>query len=459
MQQINRRHLLAGAGAFGTNLLGQTPAARPNIIYVHSHDTGRYIQPYGHAVPTPNLQKLAEEGVLFRQAFCAGPTCSPSRAALLTGQCPHSSGMIGLAHRGFRLNDPKQHLAHTLRVAGYTTVLAGIQHVANGKDVEGLGYDKMLNSGGRAPKVAEAAAGFLKSRPKTPFFLDAGFAETHREYPVPSAKEDERYCLPPAAVPDTPETRHDMAQFKAAARVMDQAVGDILAALEAAGLADNTLVISTTDHGIAFPAMKCNLSDHGMGIMLLMRGPGGFRGGKACDAMISHIDIFPTICDLLGIAHPAWLQGKSLVPLMNGKAKEIHDEVFAEVSYHAAYEPKRAVRTKRWKYTRRFDALTHPNLPNCDDGLSKSVWLEQGWRGQPVAKEELFDLLFDPAEHRNLVAEPAQRGVLTEMRGRLDSWMKRTADPLLHGPVKTPPGAVVNDPEGTSPKEKTVSAG
>ena len=162
MQKINRRQVLAGTGAYGATMLGQTPATRPNILYVHSHDTGRYIQPYGHAVPTPNLQKLAEAGVLFRQAFCAGPTCSPSRAALLTGQCPHSSGMTGLAHRGFRLNDPKQHLVHTLRAAGYTAVLAGIQHVANGKDVESLGYDKMINSGGARTQGRRGGGGIYK---------------------------------------------------------------------------------------------------------------------------------------------------------------------------------------------------------------------------------------------------------------------------------------------------------
>ncbi|NLF01445.1 MAG: sulfatase-like hydrolase/transferase, partial [Anaerolineales bacterium] len=88
---------------------------RPNILYIHSHDTGRYVQPYGHAIATPNIQRLADEGILFRRAFSAAPTCSPSRAALLTGQCAHSSGMLGLAHRGFCLNDVRQHLVHTLR--------------------------------------------------------------------------------------------------------------------------------------------------------------------------------------------------------------------------------------------------------------------------------------------------------------------------------------------------------
>src|SRR5665811_1616277 len=115
---------------------------QPNILYLHSHDTGRYIQPYGYGLRSPNLQRLAETGVTFRQAFCAAPTCSPSRASLLTGQSAHSSGMLGLAHRGFRLNDPSQHLAATLRDAGYETVLAGVQHVTSG-DPEELGYTRV----------------------------------------------------------------------------------------------------------------------------------------------------------------------------------------------------------------------------------------------------------------------------------------------------------------------------
>ena len=122
---------------------------KPNIIYIHCHDAGRYVQPYGYAVPTPNLQRLAEEGVLFRNAFCMGPTCSPSRAALLTGQAPHSAGMHGVTNPnlgGFALNDCKQHLVHTLREAGYTSTLCGFQHVAS--DPEKIGYDHVIETGG-----------------------------------------------------------------------------------------------------------------------------------------------------------------------------------------------------------------------------------------------------------------------------------------------------------------------
>ena len=92
---------------------------QPHILYLHSHDTGRYVQPYGHQVPTPNIQALADQGVLFRQAFCAAPTCSASRACLLTGQYGHSNGMLGLAHRGWSLHDYRQHIVHVLRDAGY----------------------------------------------------------------------------------------------------------------------------------------------------------------------------------------------------------------------------------------------------------------------------------------------------------------------------------------------------
>src|SRR6267142_1776032 len=132
---------------------------RPNILYIHSHDTGRYIQPYGHAIPTPNLQRLAEQGVLFRKAFSAAPTCSPSRAALLTGQSPHSSGMLGLAHLGFALYDYSQHMLHTLRGAGYQSVLVGMQHLVPQRDIAKLGYDLIVDvPDSLAGSVAPAAA-------------------------------------------------------------------------------------------------------------------------------------------------------------------------------------------------------------------------------------------------------------------------------------------------------------
>jgi N-sulfoglucosamine sulfohydrolase len=427
---------------------------RPNILYIHSHDTGRYIQPYGHNIPTPNMQKLAEQGVLFRQNFCGGPTCSPSRACLVTGMWPHSSGMIGLAHRGFALNDYTQHIVHTLHRAGYFSALAGVQHVA--ARPETIGYDEVVPTRNHNVEfVAPAAVERLNQGLQQPFFLSVGFAETHREYHEPGPAEDERYTLPPAPLPNTPATRRDMAAYKASARILDEGIGAVLDALAANGLAENTLVICTTDHGIAFPGMKCNLTDHGMGVLLIMRGPGGFTGGQVNDAMVSHVDLFPTICELAGIEAPKWLQGTSIMPLIRGERDQIHDAIYGEVTYHAAYEPKRAVRTLRFKYIRRFGDRTSPVLPNCDDSLSKDVWLGGGWGEQEMEMESLYDLVFDPNETHNLASDPAMADTLAEMRARLDRWMAETDDPLLHGPVPAPSGARVNDPNGLSPREPT----
>ena len=329
--------------------------SRPNILYIHSHDTGRYIRPYGHAMPTPHFQALAEQGVLFRQAFCANPTCSPSRAALLTGQWPHSCGMLGLAHRGFRLDDYSHHLVQTLKNAGYTTALSGFQHVARlpAADQSEIGYDEIFDTGKNQRATSDAAIAFLNRARDKPFFLDVGYTVTHRSFPEPRPEDDPRYCMPPAPLPDTPETRFDTAAYKTCVRILDTEIGRVLNAIDRAGLADNTLVISTTDHGIAFPMMKCNLTDHGIGVLLIMRGP-GFSGGKVIDGMVSQIDLFPTLCDAIGIDHPDWLQGKSILPLVRGEADEIHEEIFAEINYHSYCDPQRAVRTKKWKYIRHW---------------------------------------------------------------------------------------------------------
>jgi arylsulfatase A-like enzyme len=428
-----------------------------NILYIHSHDSGRYLSPYGHPVPTPNLRKLAAEGIVFRRAFSAAPTCSPSRSALLTGQCPHQNGMLGLAHRGFSMTDYRRHMLHTLRTAGYRSVLAGLQHIA--AKPETIGYDDLLKPRTKqAADVAPGAVDFLNRHPKEPFFLDVGFQETHRAFPQPTADDDPRFIQPPSPIPDTPATRGDMAAYHASARNLDRGVGQVLEALERNGLAGNTLVISTTDHGIAFPRMKCNLTDSGFGVSLILRGPGPFGGGKVCDAMISQIDIFPTLCDMLGIMPPGWLEGRSMLPVLRGEKTEINEEVFAEVNYHASYEPCRAVRTQRYKYIRRYGDRAAPVLPNCDDSPSKSLWLDSGWRQRTVAKEELYDLIFDPTEQCNLVGDRSSSKPLSEMRSRLDAWMHRTSDPLLKGPVPAPPGAKVNRVDGTSPTEPVVDA-
>lgn len=414
---------------------------KPNIIYIHSHDTGRFIQPYGYAVDTPNLQRLAEEGVLFRKAFSGAPTCSPSRACLLTGMAAHCNGMFGLAHLGWKLNDYREHLIHTLHAAGYTSALSGHQHIACPPVAkpEDIGYQEILPVAGHgAQEATDCAVEYLSRSHDKPFFLSVGFLETHRGFPPVDERDDPRYTAVAPTLPDTPDNREDMAGFKTSARIFDGSVGRILDALEAAGIAENTLVICTTDHGLPMPEMKCSLTDRGTGVFLILRGPAGFSGGKVMDAMVSHLDIFPTVCDLLGVEKPKRLQGKSLLPLVNGETDWLHEELFAEVTYHAAYEPKRSVRTDRWKYIRRYDRnFKKVVLPNCDESPPKSLWLERtDWKETCPDDEQLYDLLLDPQEIDNLAASSQYAGVLDEMRERLQRWMERTNDPLLKGDVE-----------------------
>ena len=425
----------------------------PNILYIHSHDTGRYVQPYGYAVPTPNIQLLADQGVLFRQAFCAMPTCSGSRACLLTGQGGAGNGMLGLAHRGWVLHDYRHHLVHSLRGAGYYSGLIGEQHIS--REPGTIGYDDVVPvDSNHAHEVAPIAIEALRGAAE-PFFLSVGFFETHRDFAAPTSVRDTLYSHPPPNLPDTPRTRQDMAAFKASARSLDQGIGAVLNGLHQHGLVERTLIICTTDHGLAFPGAKATLFDRGTGVMLIMRGPGGFAGGKVFDAMVSHLDIYPTVCDLVGLEPPEWLEGDSLMPLVRGAVDRVHDAVFGELTYHAAYQPQRSVRTERWKYIRRFGDNPRPVLVNCDDSASKDLLIEHGWGEEEIPVEQLYDLALDPNEGHNLAGLEAKDPVLEELRARLEVWMREREDPLLDGPVPTPVGAELNDPGQVSPAEPT----
>jgi arylsulfatase A-like enzyme len=424
----------------------------PNILYLHSHDTGRYVQPYGHFIPTPNIQRLADQGLLFRKAFCAAATCSGSRAAFVTGQYPHNNGMIGLAHRGFKLNDYQHHIVHTLRGAGYHSELIGEQHVS--AHPSALGYDRFHEiDSNHVATVAPLAREALSGGMPEPFFLSVGFFETHRSFFEPTTVRDSLYSLPPANLPDTPETRHDMAAFKASARSLDQGVGAVLDALDTSGLGERTLVVCTTDHGVPFPGAKATLFDRGIGVMLIMRGPRGFTGGRVSDALVSQIDVYPTLCELAGVETPDFAQGESMLPLVGGETDAVRDALFAEITYHAAYEPQRAVRTERWKYIRRFDENAATVLPNTDDSPSKDLLIDRGWADSEHDPEQLYDLTLDPNEARNLIGHPAAHEAAHDMRRRLDAWMEETKDPLLDGPVPLPEGAWVNSPEQSSAGE------
>jgi arylsulfatase A-like enzyme len=288
-----------------------------NLLYIHTHDLGQYISPYGYTPCTPNLQRLANEGVLFRNAFCVAPTCSPSRAALLTGRYPHEVGMHGLTNQGWALRDYGEHLAAHFSAQGW-----------------------------------EAAM-----------------------------------------------------QFRAT-EYLDRRLGLLFAALEETGLAEETLVVFTTDHGPGLAGVKTHLNDRGLGVAMILRGPGAFSVGRVVEGLSSHLDLFPTFCEVLGISEPEGLSGKSLVPLAAGAQAQIHEELFQEQGYHGRYLPLRAVRTERYRYVRGYTQDLSMWLDfNADQGEAFSCMQEAGLGRIPMPEEQLFDLLEDPARE-DAIPEP-----------------------------------------------------
>lgn len=430
-----------------------TSNKHPNILYLHCHDAGRWVESYGAPFRSPALADLASEGVQFNQAFCVSPTCSPARASLLTGQYPHQCGMLGLAHLGFRLHDYERHLLHALRRIGYRSALSGIQHIANppAASEEMIGYDLILAGGHNSEVTTEAAVQFLREQDKEePFFLSVGYFYPHRPFPEPTEPWNRDV---PAPLPDTPDVRKDLAGYEAALKFTDDGVGRILNALEQEGLSEKTLVIATTDHGPAFPGMKCQLSDAGMGVFLILRGPAPFCGGRTVDAMVTQLDIYPTLCDWLGIERPSWLEGKSFLPLLQGELENLHAEIFGEVNFHAAPEAQRVIRSKRWKYIERFCTYPKTVLPNIDDGPTKSLMLRNGLAETELPGEALYDLEKDPLEQQNLATCAEHKTTKMALQDRLHEWMHKSGDPLSIGSLEAPPEALLLPPDAQSPDE------
>lgn len=430
-----------------------------NVLYLHTHDTGRVVSPYGYGVDTPNIQAFCEDALLFQHAFCVAPTCSPSRAGLLTGTYPHQNGMLGLAQRGFEL-DGSKHLARLLSHEGYRSVLCGVQHEVgyytdHALAPAALGYDEDISADATPYSEkdlvewdalnAERLVSWLGAYDgKQPFFVSFGQHATHRAWPDADPGTED-YAQPPVNIPNNEVTRADYACYKKSVSMADANMGLVLDALRRAGLYDKTIVVLTTDHGLAYPFEKCTLLDAGTGVMLAMRVPGSQVGSKSFEGLVSHIDVVPTLLDLLGIEKPGYLEGTSHAGVFSGEADVGDDAVFAEVNFHTSYEPIRSVRTARYKYVRHFDETwLRQNLSNVDGSPVKNYYLERGLADRPKPAEELFDLDYDVFETNNLAGDASYAEVLDEMRSRLEDFMRRTNDPLLAGPIEIKPTWKVN---------------
>lgn len=428
----------------------------PNLLFLHSHDLGCHLGCYGvKSVHSPALDRLAAAGVRFARSFCTSPGCSPSRAALWTGYYPHQTGVQGLTHNlfGWRLADGRVHLAQHLAAQGYRTALAGGFH----EDVtwRRLGYERALTDDGAlsfhpAAVVATACEAYLAERraareagaEAAPFFLSVGLFEPHRPYNYGGATpRDAEGVEIPGYIPQEDEVRRevahkDFAALQGAIASLDAGVERILRALEASGEADNTIVVLTSDHGLPVPRAKCSLYDPGIEVALLMRGP-GVPVGRVEDALISNVDVFPTLCDLLGVPTPSGLPGFSFGPRLRGEAPPPRDAVYSEKTYHRSYDPIRAIRTETHKYVVNFEFNTCYDAGS--DIMRSPIFRASAEKyTQPRPKVELYDLRTDRWEMTNLAGRPEHAELEAGLRARLVQWMRETDDPLLKGPVVSP---------------------
>ena len=415
---------------------------RPNIVLMISHDVGRHLHCYGvPTVQSPNLDAIAAGGVRFARSFCTAPQCSPSRASIVTGRFPHSNGVMGLTQAQFAwdLHPGERHLARILRDAGYHTAVSNGYHESRSPH-EKLGFAERLDVGGMARQVGAGAAEWIaaQGRGERPFYLQLQFIETHRLVPADTFGYPPDRALGvtvPEYLVDDFGARDEFMLFQGAVKALDEGVGLVAKALDDAGLADDTLVVFMADHGIPFPRAKCSVYDPGIEAAFLMRWPGGGRveAGAVFDPMVSNVDFLPTVMDLLDLPVAGNVQGRSLAPLLRGESYEARREIFAELTYHGYYEPRRCIRTD-----------THKLIANFTTG---HLFLDptQCWRPKTVTKNpvdpmrafhppvELYDLAADPLEFNNLAGDEAHAATTRELLHRLHAWMVETQDPLLDG--------------------------
>lgn len=415
--------------------------SRPHVVVVHWHDLGTHLPDYGVNVEAPHTEALAQQSTLFEQCFSTSPLCSPARGSLWTGRYPHSNGLQGLTHRGWEYGEGERPLSMQLGDAGYRTVLVGLQHEAS--DPERLGFAEHLSrSSHRAPDVAAEAASWLDRRAEDddPFFMVCGMFEVHRDWPEERYPPDDVEEIEvPSYLPDNEHTREDLAAFHGAIKVADRGLGVILEALARNGLDEDTIVVFTTDHGAPFPRAKSTLYDPGVHVALMIRLPGRLGGGapRRESGLVSHVDLVPTLLELLQIPVPEDVQGVSIASTLREGTPTTRREVFLEKTYHADYDPIRAVRTDSHKYIRSFEPRPWLALPPDLEGSRTRLGMGDAHLA-PRPPEEVYDLLADPGETTNLVGEPSTAEVLSDLRRRLDSFMSSTDDAVLRGPIAAP---------------------
>ena len=465
-------------------------AEKRNVLLMVTDDEGRESTIYGNnKIKTPNLSNLAARSILFQNAYTSVSSCSPSRSVIMTGLPQHQNGMYGLEHafHHFQSFDQVMSLPRILnKTGGYWTGIIGKKHVAPESVypyaysfTEQDGYN--INQVGRnITYMKELARNFLAKaqKSKEPFFLYIGFHDTHRGCgsgfcenfgdgskgnglipdwnPVTYDPEDVEV---PYFIQDTPTARKDIANLYKTISRLDQGVGLMMEALKDYGFDDNTLVMYVSDNGCPFPNAKTNLYESGMIEPMMISNPlNKERWGEKSTALVSTTNIVPTVLDWFGLKYPNYkifgphattLQSDSLLPLTEKEPTEGWDTVFASHDFHeiTMYYPMRVIRTKQFRLIKNLNfGMPYPmatdlySAPTFQDILNNTLhnqttkWFktlqQYYWRDQ----YELYDIVNDPHEMKNLANNARYASTLKELQNKLHSWRDATDDPWICWP-------------------------
>jgi len=445
MHNLNRRNFMAKAccAALGVLLLPSTcraddPERKPNLLFIIADDcTFHDIGCYGGQAHTPNIDKLATEGMLFTHCFQAAPMCSPTRHNIYTGLYPVKSGAY--PNHTFAKEGTKS-VVHYLKPLGYRVALSGKRHIGP-NDVFPFEY---LGKG-QNPEFDKIEP-FIKECKKdnTPFCLFLCSNEPHTPWNKGDASRYKaaKLKLPPNFV-DTPETREQMTRYLAEITYYDGQVGEALSLLDKYNVAENTLVIVVSEQGSSFPFGKWTCYDSGLQSAFIARWPGHIKAGSVSDAMIEYSDVLPTFIEAGGGKPAPILDGKSLLPVLLGKKKEHKKYVFGEMTTRGIINGSehfgiRSIRSRQFKYVWNFTPeVQFKNV--CMQSKTFRSWQAKAKSDDPDAAEkvrryqerpgeELYDVTTDPYEWNNLADSPEHAQIKSELRTHLLGWMKNMGD-------------------------------
>jgi len=426
---LSRRTLLKNAAA--ARVATGSQIKPPNIVFLISDDHSRPdLGCYGNpAIQTPNLDRVAANGMRFDRAYVSSPQCSPNRSSIFTGCSPHTTATSRL-HTSLPTWEPT--IIDALKERGYFTSILRKHH-------QGAHFQGSLD---HYHGEIDFTKFFAAWSGRQPFFLQVGFTDPHRPYRRGSypVKHDPRSVVVPPFLPDTPKVREDLADYYNAIARLDAQTGELLHELDRRNLMENTMLVFTGDNGMPFPRAKGTLYEAGINVPLLVWWPGWTKPGSVSESLVAHVDLPVTWLDIAGIAKPAKMQGRSLLGLFKGGPYQERECVFSERNWHNNFDPMRTVVFKRHKLI--YNLNPTEGYQPIKDLRQSRTWesmVEENDAGRLAPKHqtlfepsrpvwEMYDLERDPEERVNLAGDPAQANAFEQLKIRLSNWMHETYD-------------------------------